>query len=519
MEKEKGKHHIHDLVRFVLYPLLAGFETDFNVFNGDDANGIKEFLGYILHLAGQQSVNGLIQNAADHRSLKFTCNLHKIVKTLFSHGSTDMIHKGTRLYPFIALLCAVLHPHSLGAQQPTRYMIVVTGDELLSGVYADGHTYFITRTLHPLGLSCVGSMCVSDQRTDMRAALTYAQNKADLILVTGGLGPTDNDITREVLTDFTGISLREDPQTLGALAKRFKRSPDDMRLNLRRQVLVPASGTTLKNSQGTALGLVFDSNETVTVALPGPPRELQAMVRDELIPYLTRRFGTRPLGCTLTLRFVGLGQSQISQTLSEHASLDRDIILSSQFEGGRVDFTFALPDNSAENRARLAQLKQTIMTHLGDSVYADSSMTLEQHVLQLLAKKNVTLALAEVGSSGHLAAALNPVPAAERVLVGAFVAPSAKKVLQLVEASPVPIKDTPSTDRLAKATAQATGSSLILIIGPIQRPADKSPYVDVAMYDGDKLEIRTMSVRGSGELAHERLTTQVLDILRRKYKN
>ncbi len=423
----------------------------------------------------------------------------------------------SKYWGFMGFVCALLCAPVFSVQQLTRYMIIVTGDELLSGVYADGHTYFITRTLRPLGLTCVGSMCVSDQRADMRAALSYARTKAELILVTGGLGPTDNDITREVLTDFTGIALREDRQRLAALAKRFNRSPGDMRLNLRRQVQVPSSGTALKNSQGTALGLVFESNETVTVALPGPPRELQAMVRDELIPYLTRRFGTRRPGCTLTLRFVGLGQSQISQTLSEHASLERDVILSSQFEGGRVDFTFALPDNSAENRARLAQLKQTIMTHLGDSVYADTPMSLEQHVIQLLAQKNRTLALAEVGSSGYLAAALNQMPGAERVLTGAFVAPSTKKLLQLVEASPVPIKDTTTTDRLAKATAQATGCNLTLVIGPVQRPADKSPYVDVAIMKNSDLDIQQMRVHGSGELAHARLTTQVLDLLRRRF--
>ena len=115
---------------------------------------------------------------------------------------------------------------------------------------------------------------------------------------------------------------------------------------------MPVQGTYLKNANGTAVGLVFETPDRVIVALPGPPRELQPMVRDELVPYLSRRFGTRPPGASLTLRFVGLGQSQIDQTLKDHVPLPADITTSSQFEGGRVDFTFSLPGDTPEDRAR-----------------------------------------------------------------------------------------------------------------------------------------------------------------------
>jgi molybdenum cofactor synthesis domain-containing protein len=140
--------------------------------------------------------------------------------------------------------------------QPTRYMIVVTGGELLSGVYPDGHTYFITRSLHPLGLQCVGSMSVDDKQADLKEALRYATDKAALVIVTGGLGPTDSDITRETLSDFTGIALKEHPDVLRDMARRFRVSPAQLRPNLRRQTQVPTRGTYFKNLNGTAVGLV-----------------------------------------------------------------------------------------------------------------------------------------------------------------------------------------------------------------------------------------------------------------------
>ena len=130
-----------------------------------------------------------------------------------------------------------------GAVRPTRYMIVVTGGELLSGVYADGHTYFITRTLRPLGLQCVGSMSVDDKQADLKEALRYATDKAALVIVTGGLGPTENDITRETLSDFTGVTLKEHPEVLQNMARRFHVSPAQVRSNLRRQTQVPTQGT------------------------------------------------------------------------------------------------------------------------------------------------------------------------------------------------------------------------------------------------------------------------------------
>ncbi len=233
-----------------------------------------------------------------------------------------------------------------GTAEAVHYMIVVTGGELLSGGYADGHTHFLTRTLYPLGLHCVGSMCVDDKRDDLKEALRFAMGKAPLVIVTGGLGPTDNDVTREAISEFTGIALAEHPELVQRMARRFGVAPEQLRANLRRQVQTPVGGSYLDNATGTAVGLAFEFARGAIVALPGPPGELQPMVRDELIPYLSRRFGTRLPGRSLTLRFVGLGQSEIDQRIKEHVTLDPDIVTGSQFQGGRVDFTFTLPDDT-----------------------------------------------------------------------------------------------------------------------------------------------------------------------------
>jgi len=402
-------------------------------------------------------------------------------------------------------------------------MIIVTGGELLSGAYADGHTYFLTRTLHPLGLHCIGSMCVDDKREDMEEALRYATDKAPLVIVTGGLGPTPNDITRETLSDFTGIALKEHPDVLKAMAQRFRTSPSELRANLRKQTQVPVGGTYLKNANGTAVGLVFESGDKVIVALPGPPRELQPMVSDELVPYLSRRFGTRSPGCSLRLRFVGLGQSQIDQTLKEHVPLAPDVIIASQFEGGRVDFTFSLPDDTPQQRVRLEELKQQIMKYLGEHIYADDETTLEERVVGLLKTRKVTLALAESGSGGSLAAAISSANGGGEVLAGAYTAPTMEKLRNILRIGDDIwagiTTDSQKVERLAIAAADAAVSGCAVAVGQRRMNQSGESYVDVAFkLPGSPLESREFRLSGNGELTRSRLSTQLLDEMRRRLK-
>jgi nicotinamide-nucleotide amidase len=430
------------------------------------------------------------------------------------------------LRPLVALLvglfqaCAGAGPAAETTAAPVRYAIIVTGDELLAGAYADRHTFFLTRTLRPMGLQCVVSLCVDDQPSDIQEALRFATGKAGLVIVTGGLGPTENDVTREALRDFTGIPLREQPDVLAEMARRFKTPANELRANLRRQTQVPTQGTYLKNANGTAVGLVFETADRVIVALPGPPRELQPMVREELVPYLGRRFGVHASGCSLTLRFVGLGQSQIDQTLKDHVPLPADVITSSQFDGARVDFTFSLPHDTPEDRARLQKLKEEITEYLGDAIYADDENTsLEERVVKLLENRKMTLSLAEAGSGGALAAATNGVEGANRVLAGAYVAPTQERLRDLLNGRAGPSDGGASPRQLARMAADATRSSWAVVVGEVRQGQGDAPFVEVAWrLPNGQVESRPVRLQGSGEPARARLVTELLDQLRRRLR-
>lgn len=403
------------------------------------------------------------------------------------------------------------------------YAIIVTGGELLAGAYPDAHTHFLTRTLHPMGLHCVGSRIVDDREDDIKAALRQALATAPLVIVTGGLGPTDNDITRQALSAFTGIPLEENSEVLAAMERRFNMPRDQLRANLRRQSQVPTRGAYLKSANGTAVGLVFELGEKVIVALPGPPRELQPMVGDELAPYLTRRFGAHAPGCALNVRFAGIGQSAIDEALKAHTTMPPGVILNSQFEAGRVDFTFGLPHDTPGERASLDALKRQIEGCLGEYIYTFGDAPLEEVVLARLAAGGSTLAVAEVGSGGALAAGLNGAAGAEVVVAGAFSAPSAERLRQLLRVPDAAWRGCGSDEErlrlLAEAVARETPGQWAIAVGAPESNAAGVPSAAVVFrLPGGRMEVRRFGLRGSGAEARAGLATQVLDDLRRQLR-
>lgn len=355
--------------------------------------------------------------------------------------------------------------------EPPEYFIVVTGGELLDGTLPDGHTHFLARTLQPLGMRCGGSLLVDDQRAEMLQALRFATNRAPLVLVTGGLGPTPNDITRETLSEFTGIPLRESEAAVAELERRFRQPRDQLRANLRRQCLVPERGDLLPNPHGTAVGLIFDLGPgRAVVALPGPPRELQPMVREQLIPWLRRHYPVHPPGAALTLRFVGLGQSQIAQTLKDKVGVPPEVIVTSLFEGSRVDFTFHLRGREAADFERLHRLAAEVRRHLGEYCYAEGETSLEEVVLRELRRRGARLTVAEVATGGSLAAALNNAPSAPEVMQGSFAAPSERQLADLLasrswmEAAAAEVR----VRALVESAAEHGGTSWAVAVGEFQ---------------------------------------------------
>jgi len=307
------------------------------------------------------------------------------------------------------------------------------------------------------------------------------------------------------------------------MTRRLHVSEQRLRANLRRQARAPVRGTFLPNPAGTAAGLVFELDDLVIVALPGPPSELQVIVREQLIPYLAKRFGTHATGCSLTLRFVGIGQSRIDQVMKTRITLPRNVVSSTQFHGPRVDFTFALPADTAAARYTLAQLKQAFHDQLGEYIYTYTEHTsLEQVVVRQALERHETIAFVEVGTGGAVTAALGKLAEAAHVLAGGYVAPSAERARHVLEIGDQPWQAArDATTRgaiLADAERWRTHASWVVATGTPQTDASaKRTVIPVVIHGPDNFQVSKNLVRQDrGDESTTALATRVLDLLRRQ---
>jgi nicotinamide-nucleotide amidase len=397
---------------------------------------------------------------------------------------------------------------------PISYAVVVTGDELLQGVYPDAHINFITKTLRPMGYECVRAVFSDDSIPAIKDALGYASAKVNFVIVTGGLGPTPNDVTRDAISEFTALPLEEHPAVLALISQKLNQSPDQLRPNLRRQAKLPKGGSFLKNGRGTAVGLVCERDTNTIIALPGPPSELQPMVTQELAPYLAKKFGLGTLGHILTLRFAGLGQSVIDQTIKQKVSLSTNVMVSSLFEGSRVDFSFALPANTSAFQLVFDQIERQVRDNLGANLYAHDMTTLEDQVLRRLKAARQQLSVVEIASKGGISAGL--LRASDSSLVkGAFIFQQEKDAAEFLGLSPQQWNDADTdTNRLlilAEFAARKTGSQIALAVGQIDPTADAAAEVRAAIYGlTPSPQIMKVSYGKRTEITERNLSTLIL---------
>ena len=196
--------------------------------------------------------------------------------------------------------------------------IISCGTELLLGQIVDTNASYLARTLAGLGVDLYYKSTVGDNEARMLEALSRARDRADLIITSGGLGPTEDDLTKECVARVFDEELVIDPASLETLEQFWKRRGMSMPVRNRKQALIYRSGRPIPNPNGTAPGALLEKEGKLVVSLPGPPNELQPMVENHLTPLLTDRLsGVRQYLVTRTLRFVGIGESAVEEKVAD----------------------------------------------------------------------------------------------------------------------------------------------------------------------------------------------------------
>jgi len=285
----------------------------------------------------------------------------------------------------------------------TSYIIAI-GDELLIGQVTDTNSGWIAQTLIPLGVSVTGKITVSDQESDIVHALNYATSHADIIIITGGLGPTKDDLTASVLADYFGTQLVFNEEEYSKIKAKLAQYQVKVSESHYQQSHLPESATLLENALGTASGLWFEQEDKIYVAMPGVPREMKVIMNDEVLPRLLAKAGEKHI-LYKTFLVAGIQESLLSEKL-EAVEQEIPSFLSLAYlpKLGNIRLRIG---GTHKDKALLAEAVQIvgekIFEAVGAYIVAKEDIDFAQAIGEMLIKQNATLATAESCTGGNIA--------------------------------------------------------------------------------------------------------------------
>lgn len=287
--------------------------------------------------------------------------------------------------------------------------IVSIGTELLQGASVDTNSLYLAEELQGIGIEVSYRTVVGDDRRRIHQVLRQALNRANVVIVTGGLGPTEDDCTRHALGEVHGKPLVLHDETLKGIEERYARRGLSLPEAAKRQALVPEGFVVLPNRHGTAPGLLWEESERLLVALPGPPREMRPLFIEQVLPVLLRRAGSGQRIQTRTIKVCGLVESQVEEWLKELLRGDHPAV-SLLARPGEVHVRVTVAGREKEVQSRLQVWEGKLRTLLGDAVFGVDEERLEEAVAQLLRLEGKTVAVAESCTGGLISHRITNVP-------------------------------------------------------------------------------------------------------------
>jgi nicotinamide-nucleotide amidase len=302
-----------------------------------------------------------------------------------------------------------------------RAEIVSVGTELLLGQIVDTNAAKLGRALSELGIAVYRRTTVGDNHDRLLTALRSALTENDIVITIGGLGPTMDDITRDVLAEAIGDTLRHDEAYAHRLTAWFRARKIPMPESVLRQAMVPTEGRALNNPNGTAPGLFFDKNGKIGIALPGPPNEFNPMVDNEVIPVLREKTGGKGTIRSRVLRICNMGESLVEEKVKDLMGDDNPTV-APYAKTGEVHLRVSAYADDVEAAEKLIEPRiEEIKRRLGDHVYAFDDESLEVAVIRLFTESGLTISTAESCTGGVLSSRLTDVPGSSAVFMGGVV--------------------------------------------------------------------------------------------------
>src|SRR5262245_12293032 len=301
--------------------------------------------------------------------------------------------------------CANIPPRSMRAE------IVSVGSELLLGQIVDTNAAFIARQLAALGLDLFHKTTVGDNIGRVAAALEVALGRADVVITTGGLGPTEDDVTREAVARATGRDLEFHPDLLDQIEAFFRTRGLPLSPSNRKQAYIPRGAIPMPNPVGTAPCFILEEGSRTLIVLPGVPREMEYLLRTAALPHVRSRYGLQASIVSRLVRVAGLGESRVGELLADLMAKGANPTVGTMAHPGQVDVRIAAKASDEQAaRALIAPIEAEICARLGDTVFGADGDTLEGAVAARLVEQGRTLGLVEIGTGGVVSERLTSVP-------------------------------------------------------------------------------------------------------------
>lgn len=406
--------------------------------------------------------------------------------------------------------------------------IITSGTELLLGETVDTNAPYIARALRDVGVNLYFKTSVGDNVDRMALVLRQALERSDVVITTGGLGPTVDDVTREAVAKATGRELVLYLECLAHIEALFARWGRQIGENNKRQAYLPAGSTAIPNPVGTAPGFILETDEGTIIALPGVPREMERLLQDTVLPYLLQRMGAEQVVIKAkVLRTVGQGESWIDEKLdTQMRSANPTVGLAAHLGAVDVRITARGPSRG-EVDAMIADMEAQIRERIGsDIIFGTGDDSLERVTAALLAQAGAKLAIVESATSGEVARMLRETPEGGSVVTAAHVVKDAPELAALLDLSPHKLD---AFGWVSPMTAAEAGLQLVdtyeggwgLAVLAEAEPAndvygDQPGCTVVALATPDTTLVREYPFGGQGYLAKRWVTLRALDLLRRQ---
>jgi nicotinamide-nucleotide amidase len=410
-----------------------------------------------------------------------------------------------------------------------RCEIIGVGTELLLGQIVNTNAAWIGQRLADVGWDCLRHTAVGDNEQRIAETIREALDRADAVIVTGGLGPTQDDVTREAVAAVAGVSLIRQPELEQWLRERFARMGVQRmaEMNLR-QADVPEGARVIDNPRGTAPGLIVEVDGKPTYAVPGVPREMEGMLERVVLPDLAARAGEGRAIVSRTLRTVGVGESRLAERLTplwEEAG-SGEVTLAYLASPGEVRVRLtAVGATRSEALAEITPVEARVREELGDIVYGADDETLEAVVGRLLRERGLSLATAESLTGGLLGGRVTGIAGASDYYLGGVVAYATDaKASQLGVDPDLLAAEGPVSEQVAAAMAagarSAFGADLGLaatgVAGPTEQSGRRVGTLCLGVADAAGTATRTLTAPGDRTQVRLWTCSVALDLLRRR---